>query len=37
MSELDEIRAAGLLRELRRVDSASGPHLELDGRDVLNL
>lgn len=37
MSELDDLRAAGLLRELRRVESASGPHLRLDGRDVLNL
>ncbi len=37
MSELDDLRAAGLLRELRRVDSASGPHVSLDGRDVLNL
>lgn len=36
-SELDELRAAGLLRELRRVDSASGPRIDLDGRDVLNL
>ena len=37
MSELDDLRAAGLLRELRRIDSASGPRVSLDGRDVLNL
>jgi 8-amino-7-oxononanoate synthase len=34
---LDELRAAGLLRELRTIDSASGPHVRLGGRDVLLL
>ncbi len=36
-SELEDLKAAGLLRELRRVDSASGPRITLEGRDVLNL
>jgi 8-amino-7-oxononanoate synthase len=35
--DLDELRAAGLLRTLRRIDSASGPRVEVDGRDVLLL
>jgi 8-amino-7-oxononanoate synthase len=34
---LDELRAAGLLRELRTIDSASGPHVRLGGREVLLL
>ncbi len=33
---LAAIRAAGLLRELRRVDSAQGPRLEIGGRTLLN-
>ncbi len=36
-TRLDELRAAGLLRELRRVDSAAGPRIVLDGREVLLL
>ena len=34
--DLEAIREAGLLRELRRVDSASGPRLEMGGRTLLN-
>jgi 8-amino-7-oxononanoate synthase len=34
--ELEGIRAAGLLRELRRVDSAQGPRIEMGGRSLLN-
>src|SRR5829696_5106222 len=34
--ELESIRAAGLLRELRRVDSAQGPRVEIGGRSLLN-
>jgi 8-amino-7-oxononanoate synthase len=34
--ELESIRAAGLLRELRRVDSAQGPRIEIAGRTLLN-
>ncbi|MEJ7892852.1 MAG: 8-amino-7-oxononanoate synthase [Solirubrobacteraceae bacterium] len=34
---LSELREAGLLRELRSVESASGPRVVLDGRDVLLL
>ncbi len=34
--ELESIREAGLLRELRRVDSAQGPRIEIDGRTLLN-
>ena len=33
---LASIRDAGLLRELRRVDSAQGPHIEIGGRTLLN-
>ena len=33
---LDAIRADGLLRELRRVDSAQGPHIEIAGHPLLN-
>jgi 8-amino-7-oxononanoate synthase len=33
---LDEIRAQGLYRELRRVDSPQTPHLRLDGKSLLN-
>ncbi len=35
--ELAELRDAGLYRELRRLESAVGPHLTMDGRDYLNL
>jgi 8-amino-7-oxononanoate synthase len=34
---LEALRAAGLYRELRVVESAQGPHVTLDGRDVLLL
>jgi glycine C-acetyltransferase/8-amino-7-oxononanoate synthase len=34
---LDELRAAGLYRQLRVVESAQGPRVRLDGRDVLLL
>ncbi|MGI8749686.1 MAG: 8-amino-7-oxononanoate synthase [Thermoleophilaceae bacterium] len=34
---LEEIRRAGLLRELRVIESAPGAHVHLDGRDVLLL
>jgi 8-amino-7-oxononanoate synthase len=34
---LEDLRAAGLLRELRTVESAQGPRVRLDGRDVLLL
>ncbi|MBI4227446.1 MAG: 8-amino-7-oxononanoate synthase [Candidatus Omnitrophica bacterium] len=34
---LDERRAAGLYRSVRRVEGASSPHLAIDGRDYLNL
>src|SRR5262245_21915052 len=34
--ELDELRAQGLHRELRRVDSPQGPQVVLDGRPLLN-
>src|ERR1051326_1810701 len=34
--ELASIRDAGLLRELRRVDSAQGPRIEIGGRTLLN-
>jgi 8-amino-7-oxononanoate synthase len=34
---LDELREAGLYRELRVVESAQGPRVRLDGRDVLLL
>ena len=33
---LDEIRAQGLHRELRRVDSPQTPHARIAGRDVIN-
>jgi 8-amino-7-oxononanoate synthase len=35
-TRLDAIRAAGLLRELRRVDSPQGPRIEIGGRTLLN-
>ena len=35
-AELEAIRAAGLLRELRRVDSAQGPRIVLAGRECVN-
>ncbi|HEY0548639.1 MAG TPA: 8-amino-7-oxononanoate synthase [Verrucomicrobiae bacterium] len=34
--ELESIRDAGLFRELRRVDSAQGPRIEMAGRTLLN-
>jgi len=34
--ELAQIRQAGLLRELRRVDSPQGPRVEIAGRTLLN-
>ena len=34
---LGELEAAGLLRRLRQVDSAAGPRVTIDGRDVLLL
>ncbi len=34
--ELESIREAGLLRELRRVDSVQGPRIEMGGRTLLN-
>ena len=34
--ELNDIRAAGLFRELRRVDSAQGPRIEIGGRTLRN-
>lgn len=36
-NRLQEIRGAGLWRELRRVESADGPRLTLGGRTLLNL
>ncbi len=35
-SELEQIKAAGLYRRLRRVENAQGPTLWLDGREVIN-
>src|ERR1041385_1274576 len=35
-ARLDAIRAQGLYRELRRVDSAQGPRIEISGRTLLN-
>lgn len=35
-ASLEELRTQGLHRELRRVDSAQGTHLRLDGQPVLN-
>lgn len=34
--DLDQVREAGLLRELRRVDSPQGPRIEVGGRTLLN-
>jgi len=34
--ELASIRDAGLFRELRRIDSAQGPRIEIGGRTLLN-
>ena len=34
--ELDQIREAGLLRQLRRVDSAQCARIVLEGRECLN-
>src|SRR4051794_24774524 len=36
-ADLDALRAAGLLRRLRQIDSAAGPRVRIDGRDVLLL
>ena len=33
---LADIKSTGLLRELRRVDSAQGPRIEINGRSLLN-
>ena len=35
-NELESIRTAGLYRELRRVDSAQGPHIAIGAREFLN-
>src|SRR5437667_6691421 len=35
-ARLDAIREQGLYRELRRVDSAQGPRIEIGGRTFLN-
>jgi 8-amino-7-oxononanoate synthase len=35
-TRLAAIRAAGLLRQLRRVDSPQGPRIEVDGQTLLN-
>ncbi|HSB62042.1 MAG TPA: glycine C-acetyltransferase [Vicinamibacteria bacterium] len=35
-AELDEIRAAGLWKEERRLEGAQGPQVSLGGREVLN-
>jgi len=35
--QLDELAAAGMLRRLREVSGAQGPHVEIDGRRVLLL
>ena len=34
--DLEQVREAGLLRELRRVDSPQGPRIEVGGRTLLN-
>ena len=34
---LEEVRAAGLFRQMRVIDSAAGPRVALDGREVLLL
>jgi 8-amino-7-oxononanoate synthase len=34
--ELENIRASGLYRELRRIDSAQGPRIVIGGREYLN-
>src|ERR1043165_562645 len=34
--QLEEIRAAGLYRELRCIDGAQSPHLMSDGKRLLN-
>ena len=33
---LETLREQGLRRELRRVDSAQGPHIQINGRTFLN-
>ncbi|HVO91822.1 MAG TPA: 8-amino-7-oxononanoate synthase [Terriglobales bacterium] len=35
-TELEQIKAAGLYRRLRRVESEQGPTLSIDGREVIN-
>ena len=37
LDPLDELRRAGLFRELRTIESAQGPRVRLDGREVLLL
>ncbi|MGK2932843.1 MAG: 8-amino-7-oxononanoate synthase [Solirubrobacterales bacterium] len=34
---LEQAREAGLLRQMREVETATGPHIRVDGRDVLLL
>ena len=36
MGRVNELREQNLLRELRRVDSAQGPHIQIGGRPLLN-
>jgi 8-amino-7-oxononanoate synthase len=35
-AELDQLRAAGLYRELRHVEGPQGPRVRVDGRELLN-
>jgi len=35
-SELDSLQRDGLLRELRRVDTPQGSHIEINGQSLLN-
>ena len=36
MAELERVRAAGLYRSLRHIESPQGPRITLDGREFLN-
>ena len=36
MGRVNDLREQNLLRELRRVDSAQGPHIQIGGRPLLN-
>ena len=36
MGRVNDLRELNLLRELRRVDSAQGPHIQIGGRPLLN-